>query len=75
MVNSTILDRTALAARLGVRPNTVTDAVRAGTIRPPDVRLGQTPGWYESTVLLIEQERRPVGRPRKVSTTKTAPPP
>ncbi len=60
-----ILDRSAVAARLGIQPNTVTDNVRRGVMPPPDVMLGRTPGWFETTIAEHEKHRRGVGRPRK----------
>jgi len=76
---SAILDRAAVAARLGIHPDHVTrlarrtekllgegHALRPEDFPPPDVRLGQGSGWYEATIVAYEQHRRSVGRPRKV---------
>lgn len=71
-----ILGRVALAARLGIHPDHVTRLTRRSEkligegrslepwdFPPPDVRLGQGPGWYVTTIERWEPHRRDRGRP------------
>jgi len=64
MTSPAILDRRAVAARLGLDPDTVTDFVRRGVMPKPDGRVGPAPYWHEATIAEWEASRRGPGRPR-----------
>jgi predicted DNA-binding transcriptional regulator AlpA len=61
-----LLDRAAVAARLGVHPDSITRYRNRGGFPDPDVRLGRSDGWLPETVDTW-QANRPgkTGRPRK----------
>lgn len=45
-----MLDRAALAARLGITPASVTRAVNRGSLPPPDGHVGDSPWWWSTTI-------------------------
>jgi len=45
-----LLGVSEVAAWAGTSPNAVRSLLVAGYAPPPDVRLGQAPGWYRSTI-------------------------
>jgi hypothetical protein len=54
------LTRQQLAAELGVKPNTIEQGRKRGTIPNPDGYFGRTPWWSVQTVgKLIEQRAQP----------------
>lgn len=57
------LDRKAVAALIGVDPDSVTRGVRMGTYPEPDGHLGGRPWWWKSTLTGFEPPRP--GRPRR----------
>jgi hypothetical protein len=52
-----ILDRAAVAARLGIDPDSVTRYVHRKQMPAPDGRAGQSPWWYETTIAEWEPTR------------------
>ena len=64
-----ILDRAALAARLGIHPDSVTREVHRSQIPRPAGRIGHLPYWYEDDLAAWEKTRpgrgAGAGRPRK----------
>ncbi len=65
----TILDRAAVAARLGIHPDSVTRYINRGQCPEPDGRAGQSPWWHEATIYgwIANRPGRGAGggRPRK----------
>jgi predicted DNA-binding transcriptional regulator AlpA len=45
-----LLDTAAVAELVGVQPATIRRYLSLGLVPPPDVRLGQAPGWYQETI-------------------------
>lgn len=45
-----LLDSAALAALLGVRPQTISQYRRRRTLPDPDVIVGRSPAWRRSTI-------------------------
>lgn len=45
-----IVDRTMLAERLGVNPESITTYVKRGQAPEPDGVIGNSPWWYEQTI-------------------------
>ena len=69
----TQLDRAAVAARYGMTDlDSVTTAVRRGSLPKPDGYVGRSPWWWSST---LDEWQRPgrTGRPRKVTEKETKP--
>ncbi len=61
-----LLDAAGAAARLGVLPATVLSYRSRGVFPPPDVTLGQSPGWYPQTIDAWQASRPGrTGRPKK----------
>lgn len=54
---TTILDVPALAKRLNVREETVYIYRARSYLPPEDVMLGNSPGWYESTIDIWDARR------------------
>jgi predicted DNA-binding transcriptional regulator AlpA len=64
-----LLDSAGVANLLGIAVGSVARYRTRGTLPPPDVMLGRSPGWRPATIL-VWQATRPgrTGRPRKVRT-------
>jgi predicted DNA-binding transcriptional regulator AlpA len=62
----TLLDRAAVAARLGVHPDSITRYRGRGDFPEPDATFGRSPAWLPETIDAW-QANRPgrTGRPRK----------
>jgi predicted DNA-binding transcriptional regulator AlpA len=68
-VTDAILDRAAVAERLGIHRDSVTRLINRGQCPEPDGRAGQAPWWYEATITawIASRPGRGAGggRPRK----------
>ena len=64
-----LLDRAAVAALLGVSPDTISRYMTDGRFPPPDATFGRAPTWRESTITTWKTTRpgrgAGGGRPRK----------
>jgi hypothetical protein len=71
-----ILDRAAVAARLGIHPDSVTRYRRRPGFPEPDGRSGQSDWWYEATIFAYIASRPGSGagggRPRKTPVADSA---
>lgn len=65
-----ILDRAAVAARLRIKPDSVTRYVNRGQCPPPDGRVGRAPWWFAATIEEWLPARPGPGRPRKPTATR-----
>ena len=68
-MTSPILDRAALAARLGIHPDSITRYLARRWVPAPDGHAGRSPWWYKATIDAWEPTRPGQGagggRPRK----------
>jgi predicted DNA-binding transcriptional regulator AlpA len=67
LMTGLILDRAAVAARLGIHPDSVTRYMHRGQCPPPDGHAGRSPWWHEATIEAWILGRPGPGRPRKTA--------
>lgn len=64
-----LLDRAAVAALVGIHPDSISRYLARGGFPPPDARFGRSPAWREQTIRdwLAARPGQGVGggRPRK----------
>lgn len=63
-----LLDRAAVAARLGVHPDSITRYRARDGFPEPDAMFGRSPAWLPETVDTWKANRPKMGRPRKDAT-------